>query len=161
MKRSNWHYFLPKTLHSLQKNGIIRIEMNPKATKKNKLTPRGLYQSFTYAFNGVRATIFPQQHARFYLAVTVLVFLASAVLKISAEEWCWMIIAAVSVWTAEALNTAFEFLCDVASPEFRPLVEKAKDVSAGAVLICIIGASAIGFIILGPPLFITVTGTNC
>ena len=64
-----------------------------------------------------------------------------------------MIIAAVSVWTAEALNTAFEFLCDVASPEFHPLGGKAKDVSAGAVLICIIGASAIGFIILGPSLY--------
>lgn len=125
--------------------------MNQKVTRKSKLTPKGLSQSFAYAFNGLRATLFSQQHAWFYLAVTILVFLAGAVLGISPEEWCWMIIAAVSVWTAEALNTAFEFLCDVASPEFHPLVEKAKDVSAGAVLICIIGASAIGFIILGPP----------
>jgi hypothetical protein len=29
----------------------------------------------------------------------------------------------VSVWAAEAINTAFELLCDVASPEFHPLVE--------------------------------------
>ena len=137
--------------------------MNPKTTKKSKLTPRGLYESFAYAFNGLCITIFSQQHALVYLVATILIFAASAVLQISAEEWCWMIIAAVSVWTAEALNTAFEFLCDVASPEFHPLVEKAKDVSAGAVLICIIGASAIGFIILGPPLLrflVTVTGTN-
>lgn len=139
-------------MNSVGKNGIIKTEMNPKMTKKSKLTPRELSQSFAYAFNGIRITLLSQQHAWFYLAVTILVFLAGAVLKISAEEWCWMIIAAVSVWTAEALNTAFEFLCDVASPEFHPLVEKAKDVSAGAVLICIIGASAIGFIILGPPL---------
>ena len=126
--------------------------MNPAKLKKTKLTPRELYQSFAYAFNGLRITLLSQQHAWFYLAVTVLVFLAGAVVGISPEKWCWMIIAAVSVWTAEALNTAFEFLCDVASPEFHPLVEKAKDVSAGAVLICILGASAIGFIILGPPL---------
>ena len=126
--------------------------MNPKMTKRSKLTPRGLYQSFAYAFNGIRITLFSQQHAWVYLVATILIFAAGAVLGISSEEWCWMVIAAVSVWTAEALNTAFEFLCDVASPEFHPLVEKAKDVSAGAVLICIIGASAIGFIILGPPL---------
>ena len=126
--------------------------MNRMKPKKSKLTLRGLHQSFTYAFNGVRVTLFSQQHAWVYLVATILIFAASAVLKISAEEWCWMIIAAVSVWTAEALNTAFEFLCDVASPEFHPLVEKAKDVSAGAVLICIIGATAIGLIILGPPL---------
>ena len=85
--------------------------------------------------------------------MTILVFLTSAVVGISPEEWCWMIIATVSAWTAEALNTAFEFLCDVASTEFHPLVEKAKDVSAGAVLTCIIGASAIGFIILGLPFY--------
>lgn len=121
-------------------------------TKKSKLTPRGLSQSFAYAFNGLRITLFSQQHAWFYLAVTVLIFLAGALLAISPAEWCWLIIAVVTVWTAEALNTAFEFLCDVASPEFHPLVEKAKDVSAGAVLICIIGATAIGLIILGPSL---------
>ncbi|MBI5149503.1 MAG: diacylglycerol kinase family protein [Candidatus Omnitrophica bacterium] len=123
-------------------------------TKKSKLTPRGLYQSFAYAFNGIRITLFSQQHAWFYLAVTILIFAAGVILRISPGKWCWMIIAVVTVWTAEALNTAFEFLCDVASPEFHPLVEKAKDVSAGAVLICIIGASAIGLLILGPPLLI-------
>ena len=120
--------------------------------KKSKLTPQGLVQSFAYAFNGIRITFFSQQHAWVYLAMTVSILTAGAVLKISPREWCWMIIAVVTVWTAEALNTAFEFLCDVASPEFHPLVEKAKDVSAGAVLICIIGAVAIGLIVLGPPL---------
>ena len=30
------------------------------------------------------------------------------------------------VWVSEALNTAFEFLCDVASPEFHPLVKNPK-----------------------------------
>ena len=39
------------------------------------------------------------------------------------------------VWTAEALNTAFEFLADAASPNFHPVVRDAKDVAAGAVLI--------------------------
>jgi diacylglycerol kinase (ATP) len=51
---------------------------------------------------------------------------------------------------AEALNTAIEFLADVASPEFHPLVKKAKDVAAGAVLISAIGALIIGIIIIGP-----------
>lgn len=122
-------------------------------TKKSKLTPRGLSQSFAYAINGIRIILFSQQHAWFYLAATILVLLAGAFLRISPLEWCWMIIAIVTVWMAEALNTAFEFLCDVASPEFHPLVEKAKDVAAGAVLICIIGATAVGLIILGPRLF--------
>jgi diacylglycerol kinase (ATP) len=62
------------------------------------------------------------------------------------------VLAIVSVWTAEALNTAFEFLCDVASPEFHPLVAKAKDVAAGAVLIAAVGATLIGLLVLGPHL---------
>jgi diacylglycerol kinase (ATP) len=67
-------------------------------------------------------------------------------------EWCWIILAIISVWTAEALNTAFEFLTDVASPAFHPLAEKAKDVAAGAVLITAIGSVLIGVLIFGPHL---------
>ena len=63
---------------------------------------------------------------------------------------CWVVLAVVGVWTAEALNTALEFLCDVASPEFHPLVEKSKDVAAGAVLIAALGAVAIGILVFGP-----------
>ena len=58
----------------------------------------------------------------------------------------------MSVWTAEALNTAFEFLADVASPEFHPLVKHAKDVAAGAVLIAAFGAAVIAVLVLGPHL---------
>ena len=61
-----------------------------------------------------------------------------------------MVIAIMAVWTAEALNTALEFLADVASPEFHPLVEKAKDVAAGAVLISAGGSVIIALLILGP-----------
>ena len=61
-------------------------------------------------------------------------------------------LAIVAVWTAEALNTAFEALCDVTSPGFHPLVERAKDVAAGAVLICAIGAVIVGGIVFGPHL---------
>ena len=65
-------------------------------------------------------------------------------------EWAILILAMMAVWTAEALNTAFEFLCDVASPEFHPLVEKAKDVAAGGVLISALGAASLGAVILLP-----------
>jgi diacylglycerol kinase (ATP) len=58
----------------------------------------------------------------------------------------------MAVWTAEALNTAFESLCDVASPEFHPMVERAKDVAAGAVLVAAIGSVVIGLLVFGPRL---------
>jgi diacylglycerol kinase len=59
------------------------------------------------------------------------------------------VLAITSVWTAEVLNTAFEFLTDVASPDFHPIAEKAKDVAAGAVLLAACGAAVIGVMVLG------------
>ncbi len=35
-----------------------------------------------------------------------------------------LIVAMTIVWTAEALNTALEFTCDAASPDFHPLVKQ-------------------------------------
>jgi diacylglycerol kinase (ATP) len=69
--------------------------------------------------------------------------------RLSVREWCWIVLAITSVWTAEALNTAFEFLTDVASPDFHPIAEKAKDVAAGAVLLAACGAAVIGVMVLG------------
>ncbi|OGX38193.1 MAG: hypothetical protein A3G91_05425 [Omnitrophica WOR_2 bacterium RIFCSPLOWO2_12_FULL_50_9] len=117
------------------------------------LNLKDLSKSFLYAFNGIRIIVLSQRHGYIYLIATIVIGLTGLLLQISRLEWCWIIIAAVSVWTAEAINTAFEFLCDVASPEFHPLVEKAKDAAAGAVLLCTMGAAAIGLLILGPPLF--------
>jgi hypothetical protein len=67
-----------------------------------------------------------------------------------APEWCWIVLAVSIVWTAEALNTAFEFLADAASPNFHPVVRDAKDVAAGAVLITALASSVIGAIIFWP-----------
>ena len=91
-----------------------------------------------------------QHNAWVHLVATVTVIVAGLICNLTPEEWCWIVLAIVSVWMAETFNTAIEFLCDVASPEFHPLVKKSKDVSAGAVLIAAIGAVVIGFLIFGP-----------
>ncbi len=61
-------------------------------------------------------------------------------------------LAIFGVWTAEALNTAIEFVTDLASPEFSNLAGKAKDVAAGAVLVTALGPIAIGVLVFGPHL---------
>jgi diacylglycerol kinase len=81
-----------------------------------------------------------------------MVVLTGFLLHLKADEWCWITVAVISVWSAEALDTAFEFLTDVASPEFHPLAGKAKDVAAGAVLIAAVGAVIIGLLVFGPKL---------
>jgi diacylglycerol kinase (ATP) len=82
----------------------------------------------------------------------VAVCIAGAVLGLSRLEWCAVVLAVVAVWTAEALNTALEFLVDLASPELHPLAGKAKDAAAGAVLVTAAGAVVIGLLVFGPHL---------
>jgi diacylglycerol kinase (ATP) len=62
-----------------------------------------------------------QHNARVHVIVTISVVSIGAFFQISTTEWCCLTLAIISVWVAEAFNTAFEFLCDVASPEFHPL----------------------------------------
>ena len=110
----------------------------------------GRIRSFTFAFAGIWTMLKTQHNARVHACATVAVVVAGVIFGVSAAEWCWLVLAIMAVWTAEALNTAFEFLADVASPDFHPLVKHAKDVAAGAVLISAIGAVVIGLLILGP-----------
>ena len=109
-------------------------------------------RSFGYAFRGVGIMLRSQHNAWIHALGTLLVCAAGLWLGIGPHEWCWIVLSIMAVWTAEALNTAFEFLADVASPAFHPLVAKAKDVAAGAVLISAIGSLVIGLLVLGPAL---------
>jgi diacylglycerol kinase (ATP) len=113
----------------------------------------GRLRSFRYALRGIGAMIQSQHNAWIHAVCSVLVVASAIWFRVSAGEWCWLIVAITGVWTAEALNTAFEFLCDVASPDFHPAVEKSKDVAAGAVLLSAMGATAIGIVIFLPRVY--------
>ncbi len=113
---------------------------------------RARIQSFRYALNGLRYMLESQRNAWIHAFFTLAVLGVAVFAGLSRVEWSLLILAVVTVWTAEALNTAFEALADVASPEFHPLVERAKDVAAGAVLIAAVGAAAIGLVVIGPAL---------
>ena len=110
-------------------------------------------RSFVYAGRGIQTMVRSQHNAWVHTAATIGVILVGLIAGLTRLEWFVLVLAIVSVWTAESLNTAFEFLCDVTSPEFHPLVEKAKDVAAGAVLITSIGATAIGLLVFAPYLW--------
>ena len=78
---------------------------------------------------------------------------AGLALGVTRLEWALLALAVGGVWSAEAFNTAVEWLCDVASPEHHPLVKKAKDVAAAGVLLAAIAAGAAGLFIFLPHLF--------
>jgi diacylglycerol kinase (ATP) len=110
----------------------------------------GRIRSGTHAVRGVVEMLKSQHNAWVHAVATLCVMIAGAVFGVSTTEWCLLVLVITTVWVAEGLNTAFEFLCDVASPEFHPLVKKSKDVAAGAVLLSALGAIAVGLIIFIP-----------
>jgi diacylglycerol kinase (ATP) len=115
-------------------------------------TIEGRLKSVRHAFHGVGLMLISQHNAWLHAFASFAVVATGVLCRLSAEEWCWIILAIMAVWTAEALNTALEFLADVTSSEFHPLVRKAKDVAAGGVLISAMGSVIIGLLVLGPPL---------
>jgi diacylglycerol kinase (ATP) len=112
----------------------------------------GRLRSFRHAGAGVATMLRSQHNAWIHAAATVVAVTAGMAVRISGIDWCLLSLAVAVVWVAEALNTAFEFLCDVASPEFHPLVKKSKDVAAGAVLLAAVGAVVVGAIVFIPHL---------
>jgi diacylglycerol kinase (ATP) len=97
-----------------------------------------------------------QHNAWIHAAATAAVVALGLALGLEAPEWCRLVLAIMAVWTAEAANTAIELLGDAVSPEFHPLVGRAKDAAAGAVLISAAGSVVIGVLTLGPPLLSTI-----
>lgn len=110
----------------------------------------GRVRSFGYAGRGVWLTLKSQHNAWIHAAATLLVVIAGYEFTITRVEWCLVVLACAAVWTAEALNTAFEFLADATTKEFHPLIGNAKDVAAGAVLITAIAAFIVAGVIFGP-----------
>lgn len=115
-------------------------------------TLTGRLHSFRNALHGVGLMLRSQHNAWLHAFASFCVLIVGALCRLSDAEWCWIILAIMAVWTAEALNTALEFLADAAKPEFHPLVKCAKDVAAGGVLISAIGSVAIGLLVFGPHL---------
>ena len=110
----------------------------------------GRVRSIQHAVNGIAEMLKSEHNAWVHLFATICTISTAYLLDVNATEWCFLILAIMAVWVSEALNTAFEFLCDVASPEFHPLVKKFKDVAAGAVLLSAMGAIIIALIIFVP-----------
>lgn len=97
-----------------------------------------------------------QHNAWLHAAATIAVCVVAAGFQVTRIEWCLIVLSMMSVWTAEAFNTALECLTDLASPELHPLAGRAKDVAAGAVLITAVGAAIIGAVVFLPHFWTTV-----
>lgn len=106
--------------------------------------------SFRHAISGLGFMLRSQHNAWIHAAATALVVAAGLALGLDGADWKWLVVTILMVWLAETMNTAFEHLCDVVSPQHHASVKLAKDVAAAAVLICALGAVVMALLIFGP-----------
>ena len=109
-------------------------------------------ESFADAGRGLRA-LFAEPNARVQLAIALAVVALGAWLGLGRGDWALLVLAMGLVLACEAANTALEALADRVAPDPHPLVGKAKDAAAGAVLIAAVAAAVLGLLVLGPPLW--------
>lgn len=101
-------------------------------------------KSFHYAGAGILRLVREEANARIHLLAVLVVIAVGSWLRLSVHEWALAVLAIAMVWSAEALNSAIERLCNVVSPEHHPMIGAAKDLAAAAVLIAALGAAVVG-----------------
>ena len=109
--------------------------------------------SFKYAFEGLTAALKEESNLKFHFLAGIIVVVLGLILKIARSDWITIIILIGFVIAIELTNTAIEAVVDGLTSEQHPAAKIAKDISAGAVLISAITATAVGIVIFLPYIF--------
>ncbi|NUN99503.1 MAG: diacylglycerol kinase family protein [Saprospiraceae bacterium] len=109
-------------------------------------------RSFKFAFEGLAELLVHEPNMRIHVTAAVLAVFAGVWFSITPAEWAMVVLSIAIVMGGEAMNTAIEHLADLVSPEYHPLIKKAKDVAAAAVFLFAVGAAVVGLIIFLPRL---------
>ena len=110
------------------------------------------FKSFGYAIKGVSEVFRNEQNFKVHTLMGLLAILLGFFFQIAPWEWCFLAVVIALVLAAEMVNTAMEHLCNITHPEQNETVRVIKDVSAGMVLLCAIGALTVGIVIFLPKL---------
>ena len=115
--------------------------------RARRLDLRRTLYSFRHAGRGLTWAISSQANLRFHLVAAVIVLLAALVFHFTAIEFVGLVLCFAVVIAAELFNTSLEVLIDYAWPERHPMIGRAKDVAAAAVLMAAIGTALVGFLL--------------
>jgi diacylglycerol kinase len=131
-----------------------RHSLEPRPRRRIDRSMRALFAAFGYAFAGVWHLVSTQRNAQIHLLMGMCAVTLGAALGIERWEWLALVLVIALVLAAEGLNTAIEAAVDVATSAHHPLAKAAKDVAAGAVLICAVAAVIVGCIVFIPHLWL-------
>lgn len=109
-----------------------------------------MLRSFRYAFQGILVLIRSENNARFHLLASILVVLLGYYVSLSTTEWAIILTQIGLVWSAEAMNTAIEKICNFVSPEHHKTIGEIKDLAAAGVVVVALVAVAVAGCIFVP-----------
>ena len=109
-----------------------------------------LINSFKYAFKGLGSAVKSERNMKIHFTMMMLVIIAGIFFNIAIWEWITCFILIGLVIGMECVNTAIEIIVDMVSPKYNEAAGRAKDIAAGGVLACAIGAAVAGVFIFLP-----------
>ena len=113
---------------------------------------RRTLRSFGYAFEGLATLLRTQPNFVVHVALASLAVLVGLILRLSPTEMAIVVLTIGLVLVVESFNTALETLCDLVSPGVHPLIKRAKDISAAAVLLSAVAAVVVAALLFLPRL---------
>ncbi len=111
---------------------------------------KSFFKSLAFALKGIKTVIKEERNFRFDLVMSVLVIICSLIFPLLKWERCVVYMLIALCLFAESTNSAIEKFVDLASPDFHPLAGQAKDIAAGAALICAVFSSIVGLYVFLP-----------
>ena len=121
-----------------------------KVKKRLGIDDKRLVNSFQYAWQGIKQAYRGAQNLKIHTFMAILVIIFGFFLKISYLEWLICLLLIGLVIMAEFINTAIEYVVDLASPSVHPLAKAAKDTASAGVLMMAIISAIIGLVIFVP-----------
>lgn len=107
-------------------------------------------KAFGFAFNGIALLFKESVHAKIHGLAIIVVLGAGWYFNLPNEDWIPLLLCFALVLSLEAVNSAIEYSLDLLHPERHPLVKKAKDVAAAAVLIAAIISVCVAVLVFKP-----------
>lgn len=117
---------------------------------------KNLINSFKYAIAGIKSAFKTERNLKIHITIAILVIIVGIILKLNSFEWIVCISWFAIVIGGELFNTAIEITVNIAMPNINENAKRAKDISAGGVLIYAIGSAIIGLIIFIPKLLLLI-----
>ncbi|TSC71832.1 MAG: Diacylglycerol kinase [Parcubacteria group bacterium Gr01-1014_38] len=111
-----------------------------------------MWSRLRYALRGLNGAFRSPEIAR-HVVVALFVVVISVLACLESTQWALILFAIGFVLVSETFNTAIEEVLNVAPGVHHPIVRRAKDLAAAAVLLAALTAAGIGILVFGPPFF--------